>query len=235
MEPHIVRAIIRDGRREPIAPKVLRRTITPETAATLTGIMEGVVSTRGTAHPASLDDYQVAGKTGTSHKVVGGHYSSSDYNASFVGFVPSRHPVFTILVVVDSPHGGTYYGGTVAGPIFKKIAQAALQYAGVPPSIDPLPPVLVSADADTLAPPIRSLAPPSLTPIGGLAVMPDVRGSSARDAVRALAAIGLSARLNGSGFVIAQSPAPGAPLDPGTVGVLDLQRSLPESGEDLHP
>jgi cell division protein FtsI (penicillin-binding protein 3) len=119
--------------------------------------MEGVVSPRGTAHAASLDDYQVAGKTGTAHKVVDGHYSTTDYNASFVGFVPSRNPQFTILVVIDTPKGGSYYGGLVAAPIFKKIAEAALRYAGVPPSISPLPPVLVAADGDSLpARPVRT-------------------------------------------------------------------------------
>src|SRR5437868_9261034 len=64
LEPHLVRAIIRDNHREEIPSKPLRRVITPETAATLTTIMEGVVD-RGTGDTARLDDFQVAGKTGT--------------------------------------------------------------------------------------------------------------------------------------------------------------------------
>src|SRR5262249_21072799 len=102
-EPHIVRAVIRDGQRMPMAPKALRRTISERTAGELTTIMEQVVE-RGTAKAAQMDGFTIAGKTGTSHKLVDGHYSQSDYNASFVGFVPSRKPALTILVVIDAPH-----------------------------------------------------------------------------------------------------------------------------------
>ena len=88
VEPHVVRAFIRNGRREAVPRKVVRRAITPETAATMTEIMEAVVE-RGTAKGfAQIDGYTVAGKTGTASKLVNGHYSKSDYNASFVGFVP---------------------------------------------------------------------------------------------------------------------------------------------------
>jgi cell division protein FtsI/penicillin-binding protein 2 len=61
VEPHILRAVTRDGRRETIQPKVLRRVITPETATTMTALMEGVAE-RGTAKGAALTRYQVAGK-----------------------------------------------------------------------------------------------------------------------------------------------------------------------------
>jgi cell division protein FtsI/penicillin-binding protein 2 len=90
-------------------------------------MMEGVVE-RGTATAARLPGYHVAGKTGTARKVVNGSYSASEYNASFVGFLPSRAPRFTILVVVDTPRTGGYYGGIVAAPIFQKIAAAAVQH-----------------------------------------------------------------------------------------------------------
>jgi cell division protein FtsI/penicillin-binding protein 2 len=91
MEPHVVRAYIRDGRREEVAPKVVRRAITEETAATLTTIMEGVVeSPEGTGNAARMVRYQVAGKTGTAAKFEDHHYSTTHYNTSFVGFLPSR-------------------------------------------------------------------------------------------------------------------------------------------------
>ena len=77
---------------------------------------------------ARVDGYTVAGKTGTAKKLLNGSYRGhSDYNVSFVGFVPSRKPVFTIVVVVDSPHKVSPYGGVVAAPIFQKIATAARQ------------------------------------------------------------------------------------------------------------
>ena len=78
-------------------------------------------------------------------KLVNGHYSKSDFNASFVGFAPSRKPAITIIVVIDSPHGHGYYGSVVAAPIFKRIAEASLRYLGVPPTINPPMPNTVRA------------------------------------------------------------------------------------------
>ena len=137
VEPRVVRAIYRDNRRFEIKPNVVRRTVTADTAAVLTSIMEGVVE-RGTAKPARIPGYTIAGKTGTAAKLIDHVYSKSDYNGSFVGFIPSRNPVVTILVVLDSPHGPHgYYGGNVSAPIFKHIAEETLRYLGVGPTINP--------------------------------------------------------------------------------------------------
>jgi cell division protein FtsI/penicillin-binding protein 2 len=224
-EPHIVRAIIKDGVRTVDAPRVLRRAITPATATTLTAIMEAVVE-RGTAKAAALERYRVAGKTGTAAKIVNGLYSKTDYNSSFVGFVPSRRPAFTILVVIDTPRVGEY-GGTVAAPVFRRIAEAVLQQAGVPPSIDPAPAIVVAADATPPAP-ARLAAPlPTLQQVGGRALMPDVRGLGARDALRVLAAAGLRVRITGVGTVVAQAPEAGVPIDDHTEGALELRRQVP--------
>jgi membrane peptidoglycan carboxypeptidase len=112
MEPRVVRAMVTNGRREAVTPKVIRRAVTAETAAILRTMMEGVVD-HGTATRAQLPGHLSAGKTGTAHKIDGRRYSDTDFNASFVGFVPSRSPAFTILVVIDTPRAGTHYGGTV--------------------------------------------------------------------------------------------------------------------------
>jgi cell division protein FtsI (penicillin-binding protein 3) len=232
MEARVVRAFIKDGKRVPVSGKVLRRTISPATAAELTGIMEAVVE-RGTAKAAQIPGYTIAGKTGTAAKLVDDRYSKSEYNASFVGFVPSRQPALTIVVVIDSPHGGGYYGGTVAAPIFKRIAEASLRRLGIAPNINPLPPVLV-ADHDpagqdrvvrrpVVNPDVVETTDPQLQP----GVMPDVRGYSAREAVRVLTSIGGSARITGQGFVVEQKPEPGTPLGTGEVGVLKLERRMP--------
>ena len=152
VEPRVIRAVYRDNRRYVVKPKTLRRTISRETAATLTSIMEEVVN-RGTAKRAQIPGYTIAGKTGTASKLVNGHYSHTDNNASFVGFVPSRNPALTIIVVVDSPHGenGTH-GGSVAAPIWKRITEPALQHLGVAPDVDPADPVLVARGDDENAP-----------------------------------------------------------------------------------
>jgi membrane peptidoglycan carboxypeptidase len=230
MEPHIVRALVRDGVRQEIAPKVLHRAIEPDTAAMLTTMMEGVVD-RGTATAAKIDGYPAAGKTGTAHRIVDGHYSQTDYNASFVGFVPSRQPKYAILVVIDTPRAGTYYGGTVSAPIFKRIAEAALQYAGVPSPVHPAPPVLVPTQPARPASQgsiqvVRFDPSPAPAP-GTPALMPDLRGVSSRKALYAISGAGLTARVSGSGVVVRQSPEPGTPVEPGGWASIELQRVQP--------
>ena len=224
MQPHIVRAVVHGHEREAVTPKMLRQPITPETAAALTTMMEEVV-TRGTGRSAQLDDYRVAGKTGTANKVVGGRYSETEFHASFVGFVPSRQPAFTILVVIDTPRAGHHFGGDVAAPIFKRIAEASLRQRGVPATINPAPPVVIVADAGApAAQPVRATVLPSIIQLGGRTLMPDVRGLGARVAVRLLGNIGLSVSLIGSGVVTAQTPAPGEAVESGGSSVLQLDR-----------
>ncbi len=227
VEPHIVRAIIKNGRRTETPRRVLRRTISATTAAELTAIMEQVVE-RGTGKAAQLASYQVAGKTGTAAKLIGGRYSKSDYNASFVGFVPSRRPELTILVVIDSPHAKGYYGGTVSAPIFKRVAEAALRHLGVPPTVNPLPPVLVTrnGEEDDEGPkPARAAAVLDVgAPVARAGLMPDLRGLSGREALHIAAQLGLAPELRGRGIVADQTPAPGSAVERGSTCVIVLDR-----------
>lgn len=229
-EPHVVRATVKGGIRTPVAAKAVRRAILPETAATLTSIMESVVID-GTGRRAALTSFTVAGKSGTANKLVDGRYSDFQQNVSFVGFVPSRNPVMTVIVMVDSPRVGGDTGGVIAAPIFKRIAEASLRQMGVTPTINQPPPVMVArrsespvtATAAALAPSVVTMTA-SMTDGGGL---PDLRGLSARDALRELARLGLSAKMQGAGVVIEQSPAPGSLIEPGTACTLVLDRRPP--------
>jgi cell division protein FtsI (penicillin-binding protein 3) len=227
VEPRVVRAAYRDNRRYEVKPKLLRRTVSADTAAALTGIMEGVVE-RGTAKGfAEIPGYTVAGKTGTANTLVNGRYSNNTY-ASFVGFVPSRDPKITVLVMLDSPQGPTsHFGGPVSGPIFRRIAEAALRYLGVAPTVDPAPPVLVARRDDGAT---EADEPAQESPVANVLVeapsgtVPDVRGLSARDATRALAKAGLAVEMSGDGFVVAQDPAPGEPVGGEGVCRVTLER-----------
>jgi cell division protein FtsI (penicillin-binding protein 3) len=228
MEPRLVRATELEGVRTVVQPKVLRETITLETASELTSMMEGVVE-RGTAKASQIEGFTVAGKTGTAAKLVRGVYSKSDYMSSFVGFLPSRKPVFTILVVIDSPHRGSYYGGVVAAPIFKRIAEAAVRHLGVPRSLNPEPPVLVRREATEPALSTRVTngerdVRPVVLPADDNS-MPDLQGSSARDALKRLVARGIRPRINGHGIVVRQQPAAGASLDQAIACELWLERA----------
>jgi cell division protein FtsI (penicillin-binding protein 3) len=229
IEPRVVRTVVRDGKRVPVPRKVLRRAVSPDTAAELTRILEGVVQVGGTAVRARIEGYTVAGKTGTAQKLVNGRYSRSDYNVSFVGFVPSRNPVYTIIVVIDSPR--TYrYGGLVAAPVWQRIAEAALRHRGVPPTLGAPPPILVARDEDRRELQAAGPAePPGIVPVNAptgdpSAGFPDLRGLSAREAIRLLARRGLTARVQGTGVVVAQRPEPGAPPEERSVAVLWLER-----------
>jgi cell division protein FtsI (penicillin-binding protein 3) len=228
LEPRVVRALIKDGRRVDVKPKVLRRAIKRETAATLTSIMEQVVE-RGTAKAARMDGYTIAGKTGTAAKLVNGHYSGTDYNASFVGFVPSRNPAVTIIVVIDSPHAKGHTGGVAAAPVFKRIAEIALRHLGYGRTIDPVPAVVVARRGEQ--PEIPASTPvsssPAIVTLDGVAhddLLPDLRGLSARDALRSLTRAGLTGRFAGVGFVVDQDPPPGTPIERGGTCLLTLGR-----------
>ncbi len=126
--PHIVEAI--GGKAVKYSPG--RRIITTTTAAELRQMLRGVYGEGGTASGAAISGYDMAGKTGTANVVVNGHYSSSEYVASFVGMVPANKPQLLGLVVVDEPQG-SIYGGSVAAPAFQKIAAWAVPYFGINP------------------------------------------------------------------------------------------------------
>jgi len=231
VQPRVVRAVIRDAVRKLVPRKVLSRPIDSGTAAEVTSIMEAVVE-RGTGQTAQIDGYTVAGKTGTAQKVENGRYSNTDYNVSFVGFVPSRKPAFTIVIVIDSPHRVPPYGATVAAPVFQRIAAAALRQYGIPASLNPAPPVLaVRRQTDDVheQPTSAAGAVPNIVTLAGgersaAAVFPDLRGLSARDALRMLARLGMTARLNGAGLVVKQLPEPGEPIDRESAATLWLER-----------
>src|SRR3954447_7236607 len=223
VEPRVVRAVYKDNRRYAVQPKVVRETISADTAATMTSIMEGVVE-RGTAKAAQIPGYTIAGKTGTAAKLVNGHYSSSDWNASFVGFLPSRDPAVAIIVVTDSPHTKGHTGGVVSAPVFKRIAEATLQYLGIGPTINPPSPVMVARQDDDGTDPESAVPVVSLVVDGPPGTVPDLRGLSARDALHRLVNVGMTARVTGDGFVVAQAPAAGAPIDGEAVCRLVLER-----------
>jgi cell division protein FtsI/penicillin-binding protein 2 len=129
MRPHLIERIGNDPER---APKG-RRLVSERTATQIRSMLKNVVLD-GSGVAAQIPGYVVAGKTGTAAKpdpILGG-YSTSRYVSSFVGFVPAKNPRFVVLVTVDEPRGAIW-GGTVAAPAFKEIAQFALQYLEVPP------------------------------------------------------------------------------------------------------
>ena len=100
---------------------------------TVRAMMETVTEEGGTAALARVPGYRVAGKTGTAHKLIDGHYSPDRYIASFVGMAPASDPRLIIAVMIDEPSDGEYYGGSVAGPGVRAGDGRRLRMLGLPP------------------------------------------------------------------------------------------------------
>jgi cell division protein FtsI (penicillin-binding protein 3) len=135
MKPYLVQAVTdKQGQiLQRFEPQEVRRVISHETAQTLTEILQSVVMPGGTGVQAALEGYTAAGKTGTARKLdESGRYTEERHVASFIGFAPVEKPQIAILVVIDEPKKDTY-GGVVAAPVFKRIAQSVLNYLTVPP------------------------------------------------------------------------------------------------------
>ena len=143
VEPHIVSELIHpDGSRDVTVPRQ-RPVLSERTAEQMRELLQGVVE-QGTGRRASIEDFAVGGKTGTTEKFLyeEGFYSEDDRIASFIGIAPIDGPKIVIAVVLDSPHGEIeegdttvelQFGGVSAAPVFARVAEAALQALGVAP------------------------------------------------------------------------------------------------------
>jgi cell division protein FtsI (penicillin-binding protein 3) len=113
------------------APQRVRQVISEATSKLMVQALKTVATTNGTAAKAALDHYTVAGKTGTANKVENGVYVNKFFS-SFIGFFPADNPELCISVTLDEPKGG-HYGGQIAAPVFKQIAERAANYLSLPP------------------------------------------------------------------------------------------------------
>jgi cell division protein FtsI (penicillin-binding protein 3) len=114
-------------------PPIPRRVISAATANTVLDMMEQVVNEGGTGMAAAVPGYRVAGKTGTTRKFAAGGYSEDRYTAVFAGVAPVSNPRLAVVVVIDEPDDGAYYGGQVAAPVFSRIVADAARILAIPP------------------------------------------------------------------------------------------------------
>ena len=136
MRPYIVKGIVNEKGEylKKNFPSVVRTAISAQTAKALTEIMIGVTTKGGTGAAAFIPGFEVAGKTGTAQKIdpTTGRYNWARPVGSFMGFVPARDPRIAILIVVDEPKGRGF-GGTVAAPAFRAVAEEVLHYLNIFP------------------------------------------------------------------------------------------------------
>lgn len=123
-----------------------RRVLPVKVVDQVLAMMEQVVGEGGTGRKAAVRGYRVAGKTGTAKKLKNGSYDGKNYTASFAGIAPVSRPELAVVVMIDEPSTGVYYGGEVAAPVFSRVMQAALRLQNIPPDRDGPPIRLAEVD-----------------------------------------------------------------------------------------
>jgi cell division protein FtsI (penicillin-binding protein 3) len=131
-----------DGKRpgisfQPVSSEQAReqqvQVISDKTARAVRRMMEAVVADGGTATQARVPGYRVAGKTGTVKKAGVGGYLEDKYISIFAGMAPASNPRLVMVVMIDEPRDGEYYGGVVAAPVFSRVMSGALRLMDIPP------------------------------------------------------------------------------------------------------
>lgn len=182
----------------------IRRAFDRDTAEQLLPAFERAVL-EGTATNAHIEGLRIAGKTGTARKVSGGSYAAGAYRATFVGFFPAEAPEVALIVILDEPKTSGYYGGTVAAPVFQRVAR---RWIGTFPKI------------------AEQMSPDQEFPEAPERPMPDVTGRPAAVAARALLAAGHEVPLpppdEAPRLVAGQRPAAGEPVELETRARLDV-------------
>ncbi|NHA66796.1 peptidoglycan D,D-transpeptidase FtsI family protein [Phycicoccus flavus] len=144
-----------DGTTHEMPASPTKRVVSPRTANDVSRMLEGVVSDEGTAPEAEVPGYRIAGKTGTADFYDETKRKYSGYTASFIGYAPADDPQIVVAVIVQKPRY-PYFGGYVAGPVFKDIATYALQELKIPPTGRKSPKLTLEVD------PEKALADPTL-------------------------------------------------------------------------
>jgi cell division protein FtsI (penicillin-binding protein 3) len=189
-----------------------RRILTAESAQTMRGYMRDVTSSIGTGWRANVEDLSLAVKTGTAQLIDPrtGSYSPTDFIASCIALLPAESPSLVLYLVIIKPQGD-YLGGRIAAPPIREAAEALINYLGIPRGRNPQ---LTHPGAIS----IPALPYPAVNE-----TVPDFYGAAKRMLIPLLLRDDLRIQLSGDGWVVRQSPAPGTPLTPDTVIVLELE------------
>ena len=200
-------------------PEPVRRVVTPAVAAKLRDLLRGVVEAGGTAERAALANFQLAAKTGTARRVVGGRYAPGQYTASFAALFPADDPQLVVVMKIDNPQKGSYFAAQTAAPVTRSMLEQALaartvaldraRLSNVAPSAERAP-VDEPAPADGLVP---YVVPWPYRPDSARAlparIVPDVTGRPLRQAALALHRRGFRVVVKGWGLTHHTWPAAG--------------------------
>jgi cell division protein FtsI (penicillin-binding protein 3) len=219
-----------------------------ETIGKAQAMLKGVCET-GTGRSIQGSYFKVAGKTGTARVAQVGGYQKGMYLSSFTGYFPADNPKYSLIVTFNNPKSGAYYGGSVAGPVFKEIAEKVyanrilVESTTQPESKEQYTPLIKSGQAADILEVVEELELENIsgilaTPIAKSEVsdslvvlsdaeiplgrVPDVRGMGASNAIFLLENAGLKVKINGVGKVKQQSLSPGSTCRPGQTVYLAL-------------
>ena len=232
-EPQLLqRQISKDGKLVyEFSPKEVRRVISTETSDIMRDLLGGVVK-NGTGKKAYSELISIGGKTGTSQKLVDGSYSKQHYNSSFVGFFPVENPQAVCLILLNSPDQGKY-GGLVAAPIFKNVAERIVQndYEEFQEYINPDLMKNIKFAEDNSVNDYQSKT--QIKPINVKEVklsannkMPDLINCQVKDAIYALTKLGVKYKIKGTGIITSQSIAPGQKLNGKEVCIIECSEYM---------
>ena len=232
-EPQLLqRQISKDGNLVyEFSPKEVRRVISSETSDIMRDLLGGVVK-NGTGKKAYSELISIGGKTGTSQKLVDGSYSKQHYNSSFVGFFPVENPKVVCLILLNSPDQGKY-GGLVAAPIFKYVAERIVQndYEEFQEYINPDLMKNIKFAEDNSVNDYQSKT--QIKPINVKEVklsannkMPDLINCQVKDAIYALTKLGVKYKIKGTGIITSQSIAPGQKLNGKEVCIIECSEYM---------
>ncbi len=228
-------------------PVKIRQVISKEVSDEMRNLMVGVVE-EGTGKEARLSDVLVGGKTGTSQKLIDNSYSSREYNSSFVGFLPADNPRVICLILYNSPAVGKY-GGLVAAPVFKNVAQRLID---ADPNLVKERKKIKRAESlinEKIAysnpdQDIVSFLNPGNKSAGkknekefdfaNRTTMPSLINKSIRDAVAILNELGIKYKVLGGGKVLSQSIEPGTVIPKNTICILKCETLNNFSSIDLN-
>lgn len=181
-----------------IRPEKSTQVFSKSVAQDVKDMLYSVTQSEGTAPQAHIDGYLSGGKTGTAQKFdeKTKAYTQDEYVSSFIGFSPVEDPKVVVYVVYDHPKKNGYYGGVVAGPVFKQVAEKSLAYLGVVP--EEFKKVKLAQKELLEIPQVQKTES-----------VPNLQGLSLRDVMRLASDYKVKIDIKGSGFVVDQFPKAG--------------------------
>jgi cell division protein FtsI (penicillin-binding protein 3) len=215
LEPRVVARIVApDGRIvKAFGRKPLWDAVSALTARQVLDMMESATGEGGTARRAAIEGLRVSAKTGTAQVTdpATGRYSDTDFIASLLGMFPTDDPKVVVYVVIQNPRGESYFGSTIAAPVFRDVALELVDALGLP------------RRGESAVQRAGAVGVPAFSPAVIGEVMPDLAGTPKRLLLPLLARDDLQVVLRGSGTVVRQDPPPGTPVTPGMRIVLELE------------